>query len=247
MKTILKISFALITFTLLLTACKKDDKNITKEKKLTSIVAPPNNEGKRMVVNYRYDDHGRLIEIVQEKPYLVFFTITYMPDGRVEKIKVLKDFFDQKYVDFTFFYESESKIPNRIRYSGAVPTYTADIVNIDNTLFWNNEDGDEFVLEAINTTNNTFKSLVAGGVTITPYFSTQLKNGLATQAVLNIPFAMIPGYEGIMLYMGLQLNSKPITKLETSSGELYNWQYETDAAGYITKDKFQGGIEYRYQ
>lgn len=126
-----------------------------------------------------------------------------------------------------------------------MPTYTADVVNIDNTLFWNNEDGDEFVLEGVNTTNNTFQRLVAGGVTFTPHFNTQLKNGLAPQAVLNIPFAMLQGYEGIIVYFGLQLNSQPIIRLETSDGELYNWQYETDAVGYITKTP--GGIEYRYQ
>ncbi len=247
MKNLSKLTFILFAFTLLFTACSKsdDDNSLTKDKKLVSIVFPPGSQGKQMVANYRYDDQGRLIEIVQENPYLVTFTFTYMLDGRVEKIKVLKDFFDQKYIDYTFFYESESKIPNRIRYSGAVPTYTADVVNIDNTLFWNNEDGDEFVLEGVNTTNNTFQRLVAGGVTFTPHFNTQLKNGLAAQAVLNIPFAMLQGYEGIIVYFGLQLNSQPIIRLETSDGELYNWQYETDAVGYITKTP--GGIEYRYQ
>ena len=56
---------------------------------------------------------------------------------------------------------------------------------------------------------------------------------------------MLQGYEGIIVYFGLQLNSQPIIRLETSDGELYNWQYETDAVGYITKTP--GGIEYRYQ
>ncbi len=247
MKKLAKLTFAIFACTLLFTACgKNDDDNLpAKDKKLVSIIFPPNSQGKQMVANYRYDDHGRLIEIAQENPYVVLYTFTYMPDGRVEKIKALKDFFDQKYVDYAFFYESESKIPNRIRYSGAVPTYTADMLNIDNTLFWNNENGDEFVLEGVNATNNTFQRLVTGGVTITPHFNTQLKNGLATQAVLNIPLAMLPGYDGIILYFGLQLNSQSIIRLETSGGELYNWQYETDAVGYITKTP--GGIEYRYQ
>ncbi|OPC39223.1 hypothetical protein BAY02_09945 [Elizabethkingia anophelis] len=248
MKNLSKLTFALIALMLLFTACSKDDddNSLTKEKKLVSIVFPPGSQGKQMVANYRYDDQGRLIEIVQENPYLVTFTFTYMLDGRVEKIKVLKDFFDQKYIDYTFFYESESKIPNRIRYSGAVPTYTADVVNIDNTLFWNNEDGDEFVLEGVNTTNNTFQSLVIRGITYTPQYNTQIKNGLATQADLNIPLAMTEEpYAFFAFYASLPLNSQPITRLETSDGQLYNWQYETDAVGYITKTP--GGIEYRYQ
>jgi len=85
--------------------------SLTKDKKLVSIVFPPGSQGKQMVANYRYDDQGRLIEIVQENPYLVTFTFTYMLDGRVEKIKVLKDFFDQKYIDYTFFMKAKARYP----------------------------------------------------------------------------------------------------------------------------------------
>lgn len=247
MKNLTKLTFAIFAFILLFTACRKDDDDnlLTKDKKLASIVSPSNDQGKQMVVNYRYDDQGRLIEIVQENPYLVIYTFTYMPDGRVEKIKGLKDIQSKLYTDYTFFYENESKIPNRIRYSGAVATYNADVLNIDNTLFWNNENGDELVLEGVNATNNTFQSLAIGNTTYTLHFNTQLKNGLATQVALNIPLAMTKDYAGLYVFVGLQLNSQPIMKIESSIGELYSWQYETDAAGYITK--IQGGIEYRYQ
>ncbi len=244
MKNLIKLTFTLLAFTLLFTACKKDDKNLHKDKKLASLVSPPNNQGEQVIINYKYDDQERLIEIAQENPYLVFFTFTYMPDGRVEKIKALTDLQSQLYTDYTFFYENESKIPNRMRYSGAVPTYTTDVVNIDNTLFWNNGNADEFVLEGVNAANNTFQSLVVGNTTYTLHFTNQLKNGLATQGALNIPLAMTKDYTGLLVYFGLQLNSQPITRLETSDGGLHNWQYETDAASYITK---LGGIEYRYQ
>jgi len=247
MKNLTKLTFTIVAFMLLFTACRKDDddNSLTKEKKLASIVSPSNDQGKQMVVNYRYDDQGRLIEIVQENPYLVIYTFTYMPDGRVEKIKGLKDIQSNLYTDYTFFYENESKIPNRIRYSGAVPTHTTDVLNIDNALFWNNEDGDEFVMDGLNTTNNTFQSLVIRGITYTPQYNTQIKNGLATQADLNIPLAMTEKpYAFFAFYAGLPLNSQPIKRLETSDGQLYNTQYETNAAGYITKN---GTLEYRYQ
>jgi hypothetical protein len=113
MKNLSKLTFILFAFTLLFTACSKsdDDNSLTKDKKLVSIVFPPGSQGKQMVANYRYDDQGRLIEIVQENPYLVTFTFTYMLDGRVEKIKVLKDFFDQKYIDYTFFMKAKARYP----------------------------------------------------------------------------------------------------------------------------------------
>ena len=251
MKNLTKLTFAIFALMLLFTACSKDDddNSLSKDKKLASLVFPPNNEGKQAVLNYKYDDQGRLVEISEDNILnMSYYIFTYMPDGRVEKIKVPDVGNDQvKYIDYTFFYENESQIPNRIRYSGAVPTYIADVVNIDNTLFWKNKDGDEFVLEGVNTTNNTFQRLVAGGVTFTPHFNTQLKNGLAAQAVLNIPLAMTESYAFFVLYSRLQLNSQPIIRMETSDGELFNWKHETDAAGYITKDKIQGGIEYRYR
>lgn len=246
MKNLTKLTFTIVAFMLLFTACSKDDDDnlLTKDKKLASLVSPPNDQAEQSVINYQYDDQERLIEIAQENPYLVFFTFTYMPDGRVEKIKALTDLQSQLYTDYTFFYENESKIPNRMRYSGAVPTYTTDVVNIDNTLFWNNGNADEFVLEGVNAAENTFQSLVIDNTTYTLHFTNQLKNGLATQGALNIPLAMTKDYTGLLVYFGLQLNSQPITRLETSGGGLNNWQYETDAASYITK---LGGIEYRYQ
>lgn len=93
MKNLTKLTFTIVAFMLLFTACSKDDDDnlLTKDKKLASLVSPPNDQAEQSVINYQYDDQERLIEIAQENPYLVFFTFTYMPDGRVEKIKALTD------------------------------------------------------------------------------------------------------------------------------------------------------------
>src|SRR5690606_35242199 len=120
--------------------------------------------------------------------------------GRVEKIR---GSYGLEYIDYTFSYENDSKIPSRMKYSGAVPTYTTDILNVNNDLFWNNEDGDNFTLESINLSDNTYTSRSENSITITPVFNTQLKNGLEKQADLFIPLGLTTHSLFYMVYASL--------------------------------------------
>jgi len=242
MTTITKTTVVLFAITILFATCGKNEES-NKTKTLSSVVIT-NNDG-ILTYNYKYDTQGRLTEISLQNPYLVFYTFTYMADGKIEKIRHSYD--GQSFVDFTYSYSDDSKVPDRMKYSGNLPAYTTDVIYSNNTLLFNDEEGDEYAVEGINVENNTFSSIVMDGKTYIIHFNRQLKNGLEKQSVLNIPLSMTMGnFLMYQFYGGLPLNAQVVTGLETSDGQQLNLQYETDATGYITKIK-NGNVEYRYK
>ena len=245
MKTITKLTFAFLAMMLTFTACRKndDDQPDNRPKKLKALVIT-NNDGTQSVFNYKYDTEGRLTEISLENPYIVAFAFTYKTDGRVEKIRYSYDL--GPFTDFTYSYSGDSNIPDRLKFSGKVPTYTSDVIYTNNTIFYNDEDGNEYAIEGVDVANNSFGSILYDNITYTPHFNRQLKNGLETQSAINIPLSMTSSCFVTLQGAGLPLNSQVITGMENSNGYQSVWQFETDAAGYITKVK-NGAAEFLYQ
>ena len=241
MKTITKITTAFIVCTLFFTACGKDeDSQAFKEKKLKTIEVK--DEKADTIVGtfyYFYDTEDRIAKIGstdsdQNEAFSIEFT--YNNANNVENIRFISGI---EFTDHTFTYAANSKVPTKLTYSGSVPTYTTDITNNNGSLSWKDNQGDDYILENANFDNNTFESLNLKTVNIKFKENNQLKNGLTQkQDIIKLPLLMtsLPILD-FLAYASLQISSKPIESIETNMGQVFNYQFEKDATGYITKAK----------
>lgn len=242
MKTIAKIITTFIVGTLFFTACGKDeDTSAFKEKRLKTIeVKYANSDSTQATFNYFYDADNRIAKISlknqkQVDTYRIEFS--YNTANNVENIRYVSN---NEFTDYTFTYDANSKVPTKLTYSGSVPTYTADITNNNGSLFWKGNKGDNYILENANFDNNTFESISFGEASYKFKENNQLKNGLTQkQDIIKLPLLMSCSdflFLNIILF-SLQISSKPIENTETSEGHVFNYEFEKDKAGYITKSK----------
>ena len=245
MKTIAKIITAFIFCSLLFVACGKDeDSQVPREKRLKTIEVKDEKTDSIMGTwNYFYDAENRISKIgLKDHNQTNYFTIefTYNSANNVEKIHYL---IYSEYVDFTFTYTANNKIPTKLTCNSSAPAfnYSTDIINNNGTLFWKDNQGKNNILENANSESNTFGSLNLNGFTIKFKENNQLKNGLVLkQDMVKLPL-LISNCDGILISFivsySLQISSTPIERVETSNGEVFNYQFEKDADGYLTNSK----------
>lgn len=237
MKKITKLTFAILAFTLLFTACSKDDDDIkSQNKKLAKVIYRPDVSSTR-VVNYKYDSEGRLIQIDTEDTTKPLIKINYLNTDQIGRIEL-----PSNAMSFDYNYTGNSPLPNSIYITQNSHHATADVTFIDGNLNFKTFDIDR-TLTAVNTTDRSFKSIIDGLSSFQIIYDPNKKNGLGDQKALNIPIALTGYVE--FLYI-LQLNTQVIKDIQLSNGNSQPLEFEYDTEGYITKTK-DGKIEYFYQ
>ena len=246
MKTIAKIITTFIVGTLFFTACGKDDNSqIPREKRLKTIeVKDEKTDTIVGTLNYFYDTENRISKIgLKDQNQINFYSIefTYNTANNVENIRYIMQ---NVYIDYTYTYTANNSVPTKLKSSGnsSAISYTAEIINNNGTLFWDDYKGDVCVLENVNSESNTFGSLNLNGLIIKFKENNQFKNGLVQkQDMVKLPL-LISSSGGILIPFitsySLQISSAAIERIEASSGEVLNYQLEKDADGYITNSKF---------
>lgn len=237
MKKLTKLTFAILAFTLLFTACSKNDDDIPPQNKKLAKVIYRQNVNSTKVLNYKYDANGRLIQIDADDTTMPFIKINYISTDQIGRIE-----FPSNDMSFDYTYTGNSPLPNSIYIEEGSHHATADITFIDGNLNFKTFDIDR-TLTAVNTTDRSFKSIIDGLSSFQFFYDHTKKNGLGDQKALNIPIALTGNIE--VLYL-LQLNDQVINGIQLSNGNAQTLEFEYDTEGYITKTK-DGKIEYFYQ
>lgn len=239
MKYITKLTFAIFAFTLLFTACSKDDDDILPQNKKLAKVIYRQDVNSTRVLNYKYDSEGRLIQIDTEDNTMPLIKIKYINTDQIGRIE-----FPSNTMSFDYTYTANSPLPNSIYIAEGSHHATADINFVDGNLNFKTFDIDR-TLTAVNTTDRSFKSIIDGLSSFQIIYDHTKKNGLGDQKALNIPIALTGNIETLYL---LQLNTQVINGIQLSNGntQTLELEFEYDTEGYITKTK-DGKIEYFYQ